>query len=731
MPRLLHVQTRQFKEFIGQTVPPYAILSHTWGLNELTFKDVQGLAISDTFPKDSKIDGCCARALQDGYEYVWIDTICIDKSSSAELSEAINSMFDWYYNSGVCYAYLSDVDPGEDPLDPRSSFHTSRWFTRGWTLQELLAPGAVLFFDSGWNYIGRKQLGPDRSGHTSSYTVSDDHGAHDFKLMELVAHITKIPATVLQSGNSRLGRFRHHSIAEKMSWACRREVTRQEDEAYSLLGLFQINMPLLYGEGDRAFQRLQNELIRVSDDETIFAWGFRSTASSYSTRRSSGSLLASSLLDFEVPDGMAIVRKQTTHASRSIRSDHYQATNKGILLRKPVRAASRGDVALHLVPLRCLAIQITNDGPPKSSSSGGFFHWDESLTLAVLVRSLPNDHRTHYRASREPISVSSGVFAGKKIKEIYVTESLESDAVVIPTRIFHINRPPVIHHCAAGLGIRLNSFYPPGMQALNPFGHNSLLVHCYTLAQPRSKDKMLWAGWRQKLRPEMRDTVYFVHFNGLLGSFLVMVFPVDGPPDGSSGDQDSDLPFIPLDTKTSDHVSKTTGGRTKATWQLRVARLTPGPLKITLKDKLKRLVRGKKPQLTEQLTDMLESESSVDPRNLAWAKALDCHPFQTLRFEVTGQVSDSWTMAMEMDLHKEVCRESNEDLIRKVRKYEFGKLITTDPFELEREAHSYRRAEKRAVVPGGGRSSASGSADWSSVTPSLVSSSDQDSLWGS
>ncbi|KAM7198493.1 hypothetical protein V8F33_004999 [Rhypophila sp. PSN 637] len=273
------------------------------------------------------------------------------------------------------------------------------------------------------------------------------------------------------------------------------------------------------------------------------------------------------------------------------------------------------------------------------------------------------------------------------------------------------------------------------MQALNPFGHNSLLVHCYTLAQPRSKDKMLWAGWRQKLRPEMRNKVYFVHFTGLLGSFLVMVFPVYGPPDGSSGDHDSDLPFVPLDTKTSDHLSKTLDGcagnePTKATWQLRVARLTPGPLKITLKDKLKRLARGKKPQLSEheQLTAMLES--SVDPRNLAWAKDLDCCPFRPLRFEVTGQVPDSWTMAMEMDLQKETCTESNEDLRRKVRKYEFGKLITIDPFELEREAHLYKRAEKRAVVPGGGRSSASGSADWSSVTPS-VTSSEQDSLWGS
>ncbi|KAM7198492.1 Heterokaryon incompatibility protein (HET) domain containing protein [Rhypophila sp. PSN 637] len=289
MPRLLHVKTRQFKEFIGHTVSPYAILSHTWGPNELTFKDIQGLPSSDTFPKDSKIDGCCARALQDGYEYVWIDTICIDKSSSAELSEAINSMFDWYYNSSVCYAYLSDVGPGEDPLDPGSSFHRSRWFTRGWTLQELLAPAAVLFFDSGWNYIGRKQLGPDGSGHTSSYI-----------LMELVANITKIPTTVLQSGRCRMGRFRHQSIAEKM-----------KTKSYSLLGLFQINMPLLYGEGDRAFQRLQHELIRVSDDETIFAWGFISTTSSYTTRSRSGSLLASSLRDFEVPyevSGLIIIR---------------------------------------------------------------------------------------------------------------------------------------------------------------------------------------------------------------------------------------------------------------------------------------------------------------------------------------------------------------------------------------------------------------------------------------
>lgn len=248
MPRLLHTETRQFREFTGDSTPRYAILSRTWGDKELTFKDVQARKPPYGFPKDAKIDGCCTRALKDGYEWVWIDTVCIDKSSSAELSEAINSMFDWYYMSAVCYAYLSDVPPGEDPLEPGSSFRKSRWFTRGWTLQELLAPAIVRFFDNEWDCVGEKD----------SRTAGGDHikqnQEYNLRFVETMAEITRIPTKILMSSDARYDRFEGQTIAEKMSWACKRRVTRKEDEAYSLLGLFRINMPLLYGEGSRAFQ---------------------------------------------------------------------------------------------------------------------------------------------------------------------------------------------------------------------------------------------------------------------------------------------------------------------------------------------------------------------------------------------------------------------------------------------------------------------------------------------
>lgn len=143
--RLLHTRTLELSEFLENATPAYAILSHTWEKEEVSFKDMQGPNAKKKAGY-AKIQKCCQQAARDGYEYVWIDTCCIDKSSSAELSEAINSMYVWYKNAKTCYAYLADLEPFWLLLKAQESFKKSRWFTRGWTLQELIAPTQVEFY---------------------------------------------------------------------------------------------------------------------------------------------------------------------------------------------------------------------------------------------------------------------------------------------------------------------------------------------------------------------------------------------------------------------------------------------------------------------------------------------------------------------------------------------------------------------------------------------------------
>ncbi|KAM5546134.1 hypothetical protein V8D89_000260 [Ganoderma adspersum] len=200
--------------------------------------DVPGL-----FPK---IRNACAVARKNGYRYIWIDSCCIDKSSSSELSEAINSMYQWYGLADVCYAYLADVSPEESHHTEGSLFRKSRWFTRGWTLQELIAPDSVVFVSSDWTFIGSKQT-----------------------LVNLIESITRINSKALL----KLEPLDTFSVAQRLSWAANRETTRKEDSAYSLLGIFGINMATLYGEGNRAFQRLQEKIMRRIPDQSLFAWG--------------------------------------------------------------------------------------------------------------------------------------------------------------------------------------------------------------------------------------------------------------------------------------------------------------------------------------------------------------------------------------------------------------------------------------------------------------------------
>ena len=194
----------------------------------------------------SKIQRCCAQAWSDGWQYVWIDSCCIDKSSSAELSEAINSMLKWYRDAQVCYAYLSDVptlERKEEHFARNSALRLSEWFNRGWTLQELLAPEFLVFFDQNWKEIDTKS-----------------------RLRGLLSEIT---------GITHLTNYKSASVAQKFSWASRPRTTRLEDQAYCLMGIFGVNMPLLYGEGRNAFMRLQQEIVKISNDESIFAWTSR------------------------------------------------------------------------------------------------------------------------------------------------------------------------------------------------------------------------------------------------------------------------------------------------------------------------------------------------------------------------------------------------------------------------------------------------------------------------
>ncbi|KAM3066475.1 hypothetical protein ACMFMG_012059 [Clarireedia jacksonii] len=334
--------------------PPkeYAILSHTWIENEgeVSLTDLMNPREAARKPGFAKIKSTCIRAHSDGYSYVWIDTCCIDKKSSSELAEAINSMYMWYSSAAICYVYLVDL-PGNcprlgetgppkviaakpvdsdtcvaqlcatsarsipiqsnlPPMDDKektglhqedwvSKFTACRWFRRGWTLQELIAPKNLEFYGKSWNFIGNK-----------------------LHLLDTLSNITKIDQTDL-SNRSKLEEL---SIAKRLSWAAHRETTRIEDRAYSLLGLLDINMPLLYGEGKKAFTRLQEEIIRRSADSSVFTW----------CRGIENGLLAPSLDHFEFCGKVTLRNDATVRHS-------FELTHRGLKLKVPILKQHRKD----------------------------------------------------------------------------------------------------------------------------------------------------------------------------------------------------------------------------------------------------------------------------------------------------------------------------------------------------------------------------------------------------
>jgi hypothetical protein len=307
--RLIDVRTLELQWFNDDIVPKYAILSHTWGPDEVNYQEYlwisRARALSTSInsastPKGnqdertslmlalemmirgsaemppgglseenlmtrvgySKIVNAAEQARGQGCHYLWVDTCCIDKASSAELQEAINSMYRWYRDAEVCIVYLGDIPkPRPDGYTTaseiaRTSLKSSRWVRRGWTLQELIAPAVCRFYFQDWTLLGEK-----------------------VEFLKELSDATGIPIRVLDESSS----IDEVSVAERMSWAAHRQSTRVEDVAYCLLGIFDIHMPLLYGEGTKAFIRLQEEILRTTDDYSLFSWC--ATTSEQSTYR--------------------------------------------------------------------------------------------------------------------------------------------------------------------------------------------------------------------------------------------------------------------------------------------------------------------------------------------------------------------------------------------------------------------------------------------------------------
>ena len=347
-------------DFVDQELEPnglawrpdydYAILSHRWEDTELTFDEIRAADFSPhKYISRYKIDKCLEQARTDSLGWAWIDTCCIDKRSSAELQESLNSMYRWYERATVCYVYLRDVHLD----DFETSFVDSEWFKRGWTLPELLAPATVKFYDAEWLFLGDKSSLSDR-----------------------ISLATGISSEIIEGHYP----VRQCSIAQKMSWAANRETSRVEDRAYSLLGIFDVTMPMMYGEGEKAFIRLQEEIIKSSDDHSIFAW-------SGIQPRHPG-LLATSPEAFRDSSDIEVVRL------RSARQP-YSITNRGVSI---TLALTPWTVDSYLAVINCArtAGKAATDSPQMGIFLRRLYEDDQYARVAIngdelVENALPHD----------------------------------------------------------------------------------------------------------------------------------------------------------------------------------------------------------------------------------------------------------------------------------------------------------------------------------------------------
>ncbi|KAJ4286189.1 hypothetical protein N0V88_008091 [Collariella sp. IMI 366227] len=256
----------------GPDAKEYWILSHTWGEEEVTFQDMDNLELAAKKKGFQKIRFMCNVVAKEGGKFAWIDTCCINKSSSAELQESINSMFYWYQKAYRCIAYLEDLECSQGSYATENELRKCRWFTRGWTLQELLAPSDVVFYDKEWSPRGTKK-----------------------QLARPVSNITRISVRILGDENPALDLV---PVAQRMSWAANRQTTRMEDRVYCLFGIFDVQMPLMYGEKENAFIRLQEMIFQKTNDMSLFAWIEDTESATQDLHESYRGLLARDLSSF-------------------------------------------------------------------------------------------------------------------------------------------------------------------------------------------------------------------------------------------------------------------------------------------------------------------------------------------------------------------------------------------------------------------------------------------------
>lgn len=430
--RLINVHTKRIKNFYGDPTEPYAILSHTWGKEEeeLSFQDMQRLnELGDG--RAAKLDGCCELARKDKFKYVWIDTCCIDKTNAVELSEAITSMFRWYQKAAVCYTYLSDVVKGQ-----RDQIGKSRWFTRGWTLQELLASRKITFYDKTWEKLGTKST-----------------------LSGIIRQATGIPHHILTG----IASLQTSSIAQKLSWAAKRTTTRPEDLAYCLLGIFGIVIPPLYGEGlEAAFERLQDAIMKKTHDDSILAWSL-GTSDYEETEFThvpavSGGILAASPAAFE---GCGDIVLQSKTETRIRASETYWGTMPiSICLSasppSPSESSSEPPGPLVYGYLSCgpksdpslvVAIPLVQCHAESSSAHGPPVFFRPRGHKAVCIRK-PAEHRTPETVLIRKDRARDAVLSDDKsywlylpgpypwnanLEEVYPAEAFESEMAMIKT----------------------------------------------------------------------------------------------------------------------------------------------------------------------------------------------------------------------------------------------------------------------------------------------------------
>lgn len=443
---LINTSTLQLEYFLTCPIGQYAILSHRWEEDEVTFEDFHNDATRVQKKGFWKIEKCCGQANARGLGYAWVDTCCIDKKSSAELSEAINSMYRWYAEAKECYAYLNDVDTSasfpdlgipfayvtsdytglDRELEFRKllradyydtdthpmlvQFMASQWFLRGWTLQELLAPKIVWFFAPEWTLIGSKT--------SLSHEIQETTGIDSWIL-----------ANKKQASD--------YPVAQRMSWAAKRQTSRIEDIAYCLLGIFDVNMPLLYGEAEKAFIRLEEAIIQSTDDETIFAWT--------GVAPNGGGMLAAHPSNFANANKIELVKDRTPRAL-------YNMTQKGLQIEAERHPCA---VDTYLVPLRC-----TMGNPSYTTTSLGIYICraetsDRYRRVSVAGSDLVTIFLRHGYSSEQGFIDSEKRRAAECNVPLVVTGMLKPTTSVIFVSQAKVRLPPDRHHYSIRLHIKL------------------------------------------------------------------------------------------------------------------------------------------------------------------------------------------------------------------------------------------------------------------------------------